>query len=220
MTGDANNPSDAGRRRWRCYVAVGLAFVIFGFLFLRVTPHFWTQLALSVAVLCGVAFILERVPMWAALRATGGYGVVKAVSLGLASAAVLYAVFLLGNIAARIIFPFGDAEIAAVYGFGAATPRWAIALLLILVIGPGEEFFWRGYIQRRLSAEFGWPGMAGSVLAYGGVHVVTCNFMLIMAALVCGTFWAILYRRYGSLWINMISHAAWAAAIFVLLPVA
>ena len=218
MTGDANTSSNAGRRRL-CYLAVGLALVIFGLLFLRVTPHFWAQLALSAAALCGVALIMERDPMRAALRDTGGYGVVKTVFLGLASAAVLYVVFLLGNVTARTFFPFGGAEIEAVYGFGATTPRWTIALLLILVVGPGEEFFWRGYVQRRLSAEFGWPGLVASVLVYGGAHVVTCNLMLILAALTCGSFWAFLYWRYGSLRINMISHACWAAAIFVFFPV-
>ena len=217
MTNLANNPSDARRRRL-CYVVVGLALVVFGFLFLRVTPHFWLHLALSVAALCGVALIMERGAMRAALRDTGGYGVVKAVSLGLASAAVLYVVFLLGNITARTLLPFGGVEIDAVYGLGATTPRWVIAILLILVVGPGEEFFWRGYVQRRLSAEFGWSGLAASVLAYGGVHVVTCNLMLILAALVCGSFWALLYHRYHSLRINMISHAAWAVTIFVLCP--
>ena len=93
-----------------------------------------------------------------------------------------------------------------------------IALLLIFVVGPGEEFFWRGYVQRRLVAEFGAPGLVASVLAYGGAHIVTGNLMLVLAALACGGFWAFLYHRYDSLRINMISHAVWAVAIFVLFP--
>ena len=217
MTHDANNLSDAGQRHL-CYVAVGLALVVFGCLFLCAATRFWVYLALSVAALCAVALIMEREPMRAALRNTGGYGAFQVMALGLASAAILYVVFLLGNIAARALLPFGGAEIEAVYGLGATTPRWVIAVLLILVVGPGEEFFWRGYVQRRLSAEFGWSGLAASVLAYGGAHVVTCNLMLILAALVCGSFWALLYHRYHSLRINMISHAAWAVTIFVLCP--
>ncbi len=217
MTEDANKFSATVRRR-RCYVAVVLALAVFGLLFLRGTPHFWTQLAISAAALCGMALIVERDPMLAALRDAGGLGVVKTILMGLASAALLYFVFLLGNLAARTLFAFGGAEIDAVYGFGATTPRWVIAFLLMLVVGPGEEFFWRGYVQRRLQAEFGWPGLAASVLIYGGAHLVTCNLMLIMAALTCGTFWALLYHRYGSLRINMISHAVWAAAIFVFFP--
>src|ERR1035437_4246520 len=218
MTSDANNLSDVRRRRRLCYVAVGLALVVFGFLFLCAATRFWVYLALSVAALCAVALIMEREPMRAALRDTGGYGVVKSVALRLASAAVLYGVFLLGTITARTLFTFRGAEIEAVYGLGAATPRWVIAVLLILVVGPGEEFFWRGYVQGRISAVFGVPCLCASVLAYGGAHVVTCNLMFILAALVCGSFWALLYHRYHSLRINMISHAAWAVTIFVLRP--
>lgn len=219
MTNQADIHAAAGQRR-RCYLAVGLAILIFGLLFLRVTPFFWAQLALSVTALGGIALAMERGAMRAALRATGGHAAVKTALLGLASAALLYFVFMLGNLTARACFAFGGAEINAVYGFGATTPRWLVAVLLILVVGPGEEFFWRGYVQRRLAAEFGRPGLAAAVLAYGGAHLVTGNLMLILAALTCGTFWAILYHRYGSLWINMLSHACWAAAIFVFFPVA
>ncbi|MEI7435765.1 MAG: type II CAAX endopeptidase family protein [bacterium] len=215
MTTNSYTRSDS-KLRPLCYLAVGIAILIFSLLFSGLTVHFWAQLAISVTVLCGVALIMEREPMLATLRNTGGRGAFKTISLGLASAALLYFIFMLGNHAARVFFTFGGAEINAVYGFGPATPRWLVAFLLIFVVGPGEEFFWRGYVQRRLVAEFGRPGLVASVLAYGGAHVMTGNLMLILAALTCGSFWAFMYHRYKSMRINMISHACWAAAIFVL----
>lgn len=204
--------------RRRCYVAVVVALVVFGLLFLRLTQHFWAQLALSASALGILALLMEREQMVAALRHSGGQGVFRTVLLGLASAAALYFVFMAGNAVSRALFSFGGAQIDSVYGLGAATPRWVIAVLLIVVIGPGEELFWRGYVQRRLTAEFGLPGLAASVLAYGAAHIVTLNVMMIMAALVCGAFWAVQYHYFRSLRINMISHAAWAATIFVFAP--
>lgn len=217
MTDDTRNPDAAGMRP-RCYVAIVIALVIFGLLFGHLTRYFWLQLAFSAAALGIVALLMERRSMLAALGDTDGAGIVRTILLGLVSAAVLYAVFLIGNAASRALFSFGAPQIDAVYGLGATTPRWVIAALLILVVGPCEEVFWRGYVQRRLTAEFGMPGLAVSVFAYGAAHIVTCNFMLIMAALVCGTFWAIQYHVIRSLRVNMISHAAWASAIFVLFP--
>ncbi|MEI6809054.1 MAG: type II CAAX endopeptidase family protein [bacterium] len=217
MTGYTNKSADTGLRP-RCYAAIIIALVLFGLLFGRLTPYFWTQLALSAAALGVVAVLLERKPMLTAFRDEGGPGIVRTILIGLTSAAALYVVFLIGNAASRALFSFGAPQIDAVYGLGVTTPRWVIAVLLILVVGPCEEIFWRGYVQRRLTAEFGLPGLVVSVLAYGAAHIVTLNFMLIMAALVCGTFWALQYYLFRSVRTNMISHAAWASAIFVFFP--
>ena len=114
-----HNPSDTMRRRL-CYVAVVIALIVFGLLFLRLTPYFWAQLALSASALGAVALLMERGHMLSALKDNGGHGIVRTVLLGLVSAAVLYLVFLLGNVATRALFSFGGTQIDAVYGFGRA----------------------------------------------------------------------------------------------------
>lgn len=195
-----------------------LAFALFAYLFLWAEAWFWPWLAASVTALCAVAFLSEPRVMRAALASGGRYSGVAAAVAGAASALLLYGVFFVGNIAARRLFPFGAAQIEAVYNQGAHTPRWIVALLLLAVVGPGEEIFWRGYVQRRLTAAWGNTGLVLSFLAYTGVHLATANLTLILAALVCGVFWALLYRLFGSLRINIVSHALWAAAIFVWWP--
>jgi len=57
-----------------------------------------------------------------------------------------------------------------------------------------------------------------SALLYTGVDILTMNFMLIIASLVCGLFWGYLYQRDKSIYPVIISHAVWDLTAFVILP--
>ncbi len=89
-----------------------------------------------------------------------------------------------------------------------------------VVRGLGEEIFWRGYVQRRMTATLDNGGLALSILTYTTIHLTTNNLTLILATLMYNAFWVALYRQYDSIWINAVSHGVWAAAIFVWFPVA
>ena len=92
-------------------------------------------------------------------------------------------------------------------------------LLLLFIIGPGEEIYWRGFIQNTLSKKMGeTKGYIISVLLYAGVHIITGNIMLVIAALVCGIYWGWLYKKEKSLLPVIISHAIWDLTIFVIFP--
>ena len=100
------------------------------------------------------------------------------------------------------------------------TPSWLIALLLLFIIGPAEELFWRGYVQRTLTQR--WTANTGFVvttLIYTAVHLPSMNFMLIMAAFTCGFCWGLLYRLFPQHFPAIVlSHARWDAAAFVWFP--
>jgi uncharacterized protein len=138
---------------------------------------------------------------------------------GLASAGVLYAVFAAGNAVSRLVFDFAAENINAVYGFRGGASPWRIAILMSLVIGPGEELFWRVFLQHRLCRRLdGTAGLAVATALYSAVHVAGGNFMLVMAALVCGIFWGALYLRFRSPLLNVVSHTAWDLTVFFLFP--
>ncbi len=207
------------RRVVRCALLILAASGLFAFLFLGTGRVFWLWMTLSVLVLCCAAFLAEPADMRRVLMSRAGTrSSVTTLLLGVGSAALLYGIFFAGNLAVRRLFPFGAGEIEAVYSQGVQTPRWIVAIVLLGIVGPGEEIFWRGYVQRCLTAELGGAGLALSILAYTSVHLATANLTLILAALVCGVFWALVYRIFGSVWINIVSHATWAVAIFVLCP--
>jgi membrane protease YdiL (CAAX protease family) len=139
--------------------------------------------------------------------------------LGLGSAAALYGIFRAGDRMARRIMPQGGREIAAIYGLRQSAPKASIAAALALIIGPGEEIFWRGLVQSRLQDRMG-PlagALAGSSL-YAAVHLVSVNLTLTGAAGVAGLFWSLLYARGQRLEPLIISHVAWDLWIFLSAP--
>ncbi len=138
---------------------------------------------------------------------------------GLLSAVVLYAVFWIGGSLSRLIFDFAPEQIDSIYGNRAQMDHWKIGLLLFLWIGPAEEIFWRGMVQRIIAKRYGRIfGWIVAAVVYAGVHLWAANFMLFMAALICGLFWGWIYMRFGSLWPAMISHAVWDVTIFLIIP--
>ena len=141
------------------------------------------------------------------------------VPMGLASAAVLYMTFQVGDRFARRYIPTGDAEIREIYALRTLRPRQEIAGRLATIIGPAEELFWRGLIQSALMRRFGrWRGAALAAGAYGGVHVTSGNFTLIGAAGVAGAHWCALYAAGMPLGALIVSHVAWDIWIFLVQP--
>jgi len=143
----------------------------------------------------------------------------RKVALGVLSAGVLYAVFWLGDKICRYLLAGAGSDISAIYAFKGDTPAIRIVLLMIFVIGPGEELFWRGFLQRRfenlLGKRSGWL-LAAAV--YTAVHLASGNPILVLAAGVCGLSWGWLYGRYRSMSLNAVSHTIWDVAVFVLFP--
>jgi uncharacterized protein len=175
---------------------------------------FWTLMPVAVGILGLGALAADRGRWALRLRWRPAH-----IAIGLAAAVLLYLIFAAGKYASTRLFGFAPGEIASIYGRRSEASPWWIALALLFWIGPGEEIFWRGFVQHRLTQSFGgWRGTLAATALYAGVHAWAGNAMLLLAALVCGLFWGALYARTRSLWPGIISHAAWDVAIFVLFP--
>jgi len=193
------------------------AAVVFALQFRGAVFHFWIQMALGISVLCVLAYLLDPQVLTQAFTSLPRE-VARRTAAGIAAAGVLYLIFYVGSAAARSLLPAAPGQISQVYDLKAGANRWLIGVLLLVVIGPGEEILWRGYLQRRLVGLTGRWGVALGVAAYGAVHIASGNPLLVAAALVCGGYWALLYHRYDSLWLNGVSHALWDVAIFLIWP--
>jgi len=146
-------------------------------------------------------------------------GIIKKAGMGILSAAVLYLVFYAGNEIIRMLFDFAGRDIGEVYGFKEGAGVWRIGLLMLLVIGPGEELLWRGYVQGNLTRKYGrGNGLFLAVIIYIAIHIATGNLVLILAALTGGLFWGWMYMRYRSILMNSVSHVVWDVFVFLIFP--
>ncbi len=207
--------------RLRPFVPVVLGLTLFPFLlhFRRLGPlDFWWAMGLIVGALVVSAFAADGAYA-ALLREDVRTRPLRKAALGVLSAAALYGVFFLGNALVRRFLPMGGEGIGAVYALRAGAPALRIGLLLLLVIGPGEELFWRGYLQRTWQKKLGnASALPLAVAAYTAVHIASGNPVLVLAAAVCGLFWGVLYQRSGSVLLVAVSHTLWDLAVFLLFP--
>jgi membrane protease YdiL (CAAX protease family) len=173
--------------------------------------NFWIKIGLSVVAICLYSLI------WQKPQITFNIG---NIAIGILSAGVLYGIFFLGNTIAHDIIPRADTEVRGIYNLGTGTAKFLIFMLLLFVTGPGEEIFWRGFLQGNLMQRFGdIRGFIIGTIIYGSVHVFSMNFMLVMASLVAGAFWGALYLWKRDLGLVIVSHSIWSVVIFTILPI-
>ncbi len=191
--------------------AVLLACAGWAFTFALPWGNFWIKIGIAVTTVCLYSFLWQwpRVVFrWASL------------GTGILSAALLYAIFMAGNAVAPHVVGGARAQIGGIYRLGAGSSLVGVFLLLLFITGPGEEIFWRGFLQDRLERRLGrMPGCAAATLIYGGVHVFSANLMLILAALVAGAWWGAFYAWKKDLFSLMVSHALWSACVFAVWPI-
>jgi membrane protease YdiL (CAAX protease family) len=176
---------------------------------------FWWWMSLNVLLLVSFGLYSDKSYLSLILKDLQD-GLLKKIGLGILSAGLLYAVFFIGNEVSREIFPFAGTEIGQVYSFKQNASALRIILLMIFIIGPGEEVFWRGYLQRHWQNRFGKiKGFVIAAVLYALVHAASGNIMLVLSAGVCGLFWGFLYLRYRSILMICVSHTLWDLMIFV-----
>ena len=198
-------------------VAAGLWFYMFSPWTAGVT-NFWYAMTVSALILIFMAWALGRDSQSSIFNFQFSF---YQLLLGLVLAAALWGVFWVGDKLSSLMFGFAREQVDSIYGMKTGIQPWLIALLLLFIIGPAEELFWRGFIQHKLSLHWGenW-GFAVTTAIYTLIHLWSFNFMLIMAALVCGIVWGGLYRLQPK-WLPalVVSHAVWDACVFVVFPI-
>ena len=195
-----------------------LAAVLWSVMFSPWTaPHvnFWLMMTCSACTLSVLSSIFNP-GWWRTLRFS-----FSNIVLGVVIAVALWGVFWVGDKLSQLMFDFARPQVDTIYGMKDGFSPWVLTALMLFLIGPAEEIFWRGYVQKNLSAR--WSANAGFVvttLIYALVHAGSFNFMLIMAALVAGAAWGLLYRLFPERFTAIIiSHALWDVAVFIWFPI-
>ena len=203
-------------RSWQIITALLAATVFWYFLFSPKVSgvNFWIILPLAAGILAtwgifcgGVPFELKQFRL-------------KAVGIGAMAAVMLYVIFVAGYFFSKLLFDFAPEQVGSIYAMKKSGHPVLIALMLLFVSSPAEEIFWRGFLQKWMMNQWGQTtGWLIAALWYAGVHIVSHNFILIMAALVAGLFWGLVYLRLkGNLVPVILSHSFWTFGIFVVFP--
>lgn len=199
-------------------VGICMAAVLWTIMFSPWTaPHvnFWVMMTCSGITL--TAYSTWASPGWWKGIRLG----ISDIVLGVALAAALWGIFWIGEFLSTRMFDFARPQVDMIYGMKDGENPWILTGLMLLIIGPAEEIFWRGFIQKHLSEKWNADrGFIITTLVYSLVHISKFNFMLIMAAAVAGFIWGLAYRffpeRLGAI---IISHAIWDCAVFIWFPI-
>ncbi len=180
--------------------------------------NFWWWMSVNIILLVSFSFVIDS-SYKDYLKRDFQSGSGKKIVLGILSAVILYGIFYAAGECSRIIFHFAERNIDSIYGLKQGSSLLKITLLMTLVIGPGEELFWRGFLQRIWEGRFGkYSGFLLCVLMYAFVHLGSGNVILVLAAAVCGLFWGGLYLWKKSVLLVAVSHAVWDVLIFLIFP--
>jgi membrane protease YdiL (CAAX protease family) len=188
-------------------VVAGLAVagLAWTWLFAAGPTGFWNRAAVAGAVIGTYGLVAQR-------HHLGHLFDAKALDLGIgvAAAVVLYGVFWVGNGVLARVLPGLARQVAQLYAIrgSARTPQMVGVLLLV---GPCEEIFWRGFVQSR-------AGVVIALAGYAAVHLWERKAALVLAAVAAGAFWAGLFAWRTTLVAPMVCHALWDLAVVVWFP--
>ncbi|WP_423801567.1 lysostaphin resistance A-like protein [Neobacillus sp. SAB-20_R2A] len=143
---------------------------------------------------------------------------IKYLFLGVISGLLLYLLFWIGYQLFEMANSGFKKDVRRLYRWFAPSLFWHY-LALILVAAPGEEMFWRGFVQKRLLKYLKpYVAIISSSILYGSVHIYSGSFLLMFAAFVSGLVWGFLYFWKKSMPLVIVSHIIFDMMMFIFLP--
>ena len=150
-------------------VAALLWFLMFN-PWITLPVDFWTMMTASGCILLALSLCLDR--SWMNDIKVSWSGLL----LGIVLALALWGIFWVGDKVATWMFPFARPQVDTIYSMKDSQSEWVIGLLLLFIIGPAEEIFWRGFVQRGISVRStANVAFIVTLLIYGLVHILNSN---------------------------------------------
>lgn len=137
---------------------------------------------------------------------------------GLLSGAVLYVLFAIGFWMISMMSLSVLVHVSAIYAQFTPQFVWHY-IVLVLIFIPGEELFWRGFVQKRLNHYMNeWASALIASALFGSVFLYSGQWIWTMAAFCAGLFWGGLYIWKKSIPMLIISHLIFDLLLIVFLP--
>ncbi len=188
-------------------LAILLAHLLLLLSFTKILP-FWPMFTVALFILSALAIYKKRFNH--IINA-------KSIGLGILTGIVLYLIFAIGK---QILLAIGlpvEEDLKELYSFVSPTQIWHYIVLTLIII-PGEELFWRGHIQPSFSEKSPSKGIIFATLLYASAHIYSGSIMLILAAIVGGLYWGLIYAWKKNIVINIVSHFTFNLLLIVIWP--
>jgi uncharacterized protein len=181
-------------------------------LFITFHDHkiFWYMFTASMLILISYSISFEEVEDSLPLP--------KYLLYGITSGLLFYGICNLGSFMLDFLSITVKDDISRLYKSFAPSMFWHYLTFMLIVV-PGEEIFWRGFILKRLAKNIGIRGgLFLSAILYASLNVYSGEWLLVFATLLAGIFWGILYLWKRSLPMVIVSHLIFDLFIFILFP--
>lgn len=196
---------------------LGLVVVVGGMAPLFVLPKEWFVISTFIATSC----------MAAVAVASGGLRGRFApkpwtIAAGLASAAGLYLLFVVGNQTLVAYHPFGIGPQAenVIYSLIASPSNPLPVQVLVLAFDAvGFESYFRGTLQAWMQPRLGVAAPFAVAAVDALVHVASFNPLWVATTFIADSAWGLTYYRTRDLASSMTSHFVWDLAIFIIRPI-
>ncbi|WP_141431367.1 CPBP family intramembrane glutamic endopeptidase [Bacillus sp. 03113] len=194
---------------YQLIVGIILAHLLIFFTFHEITV-FWYIFTFSMLLLISFSILYEQMEHKASFLIYFSYGII--------SGTLLFVVFKLGSfLIEKFNLPFLE-SISRLYALYEPTQLWQY-LALFLIIIPGEEIFWRGYIQKKLISVSNAPlGIIFSSFLYASIQIYSGYLIHVLSAIVAGLLWGFLYYWKKSLSLVILSHLVFDFFLIVVFP--
>lgn len=137
---------------------------------------------------------------------------------GILSGILLYILFFLGQfLLIKMNIPIKD-NISNLYKLFSPKQFWHYLVLMLIVV-PGEEIFWRGFVQKRLlKYDKLWVSVMISAILYSTVTIYTGEWIMVFATFIAGLFWGGIFAWKRSIPLVIVSHLIFDLFLFILIP--
>lgn len=171
---------------------------------------FWYMYTFTILVLMSIAIInysvFDEMKTW------------KSLLYGIIFGSLIYALLAFGFWLLELL-PFNVASpVLIIQTIFAPTTIWHYLLLMFIIV-PGEEIFWRGYVQQHLKKYMGVPSaIIAASLLFGAALAFSGFWPAAVAGVVAGSLLGILYEWKRSMPLLIITHFVILILLFLILP--
>lgn len=192
-------------------IAITIAHLCLFISFIYQPISFWASFTISFSILIIYAICFGRIPI-TSLKA-------KHFLISLLSGFGLYVLCLIGNELMKWIFPHFINQLAAFYEMVEPISWWHFLALFLIVI-PGEELFWRGFVLEKLVIINPSPKKAifWATMLYASVNLYSGSILLIIATIIAGIIWSWLYLYTKNIISVIISHVVFDLFLLIVFP--